>query len=137
MTSASTFLISHRSKSADEMFYFVNSLLDKEYAVGCATVGMEKGTTNLIKGHAYSTLDAYEVYTDSSNRYKQKLIRVFNPWNSEKWASNPWADGSSKWNDHIRSQIPSDLLNHDDDGSFWLTPEDYKDNFGITNWAEV
>jgi hypothetical protein len=137
MTSASTFKLMHREKSADELYYFIKSLLDKEYAVGSATVAMENGHTNLVGGHAYSTLDAYEVYTDKSNTRKQKLIRVFNPWNSERWAYNPWADGSRKWNDHIKSQIPSDLLNLDDDGSFWLTPEDYKDNFGLTNWAEV
>jgi len=68
------------------------------------------------------------------NGSKQKLIRVFNPWNSEHWSNNPWADGSRKWTSKVKSQVRQDTGN---DGVFWLSANDYLTNFGYTNWCEV
>ena len=48
---------------------------------------------------------------------------------------NPWADTSSFWTPSVKSQI-KDWVN-EDDGQFFVTPEDYLKNFGVTNWAEL
>jgi len=47
---------------------------------------------------------------------------------------NPWRDGGSKWTSKVKSQVKYENKN---DGVFFLTAEDYKSNFGVTNWCEV
>ena len=83
-------------------------------------------------GHAYSVLGVYEIKTD--NGTSVKLVRYFNPWHSEVWATNPWGDNSANWTNYTKSQVPYLKGN---DGIVFSTIEDYFANFGVTNWAEI
>ncbi len=59
---------------------------------------------------------------------------MYNPWNSEVWASNPWADNSTLWTAEIKALVNWTLGN---DGVFHVTPTDYLRNFAATLWGEV
>lgn len=59
---------------------------------------------------------------------------MYNPWNSEVWTTNPWADNSALWTDEIKAKVGWFSGN---DGVFHVTPQDYLKNFVSTTWGEV
>lgn len=59
---------------------------------------------------------------------------MYNPWNSEVWKTNPWADSSSKWTPEIRSLVGYVNAN---DGVFYLTPQDFFKIYEVITWAEM
>ena len=61
-------------------------------------------------------------------------MRYFNPWRSEVWQTNPWGDNSKNWTEKVKRQVPYLQGN---DGIVFSTIEDYAQNFGVTNWAEI
>lgn len=132
LTQAPVFSAYHTSKNfnADTVFTFVRDLLDHEFAVGSATVGIP--STHEVGGHAYAILDA--VILKLENGGTQNLFKMYNPWNSEVWAENPWGDESPKWTDFTKKQVN---LVKNNDGIFYTSTQDYLSNFGMVNWAEI
>jgi hypothetical protein len=63
LTGAPTFNIAHSSTDSNDLFTKIQGWLAKEFAVGAATVSNED--KNLVQGHAYSVLGAYEVTLDN------------------------------------------------------------------------
>ena len=59
---------------------------------------------------------------------------MYNPWNTEVWAKNPWADSSTKWTTEIKSLVGYVNAN---DGVFFITPQDFISIYQLVNWAEV
>lgn len=116
----------------DAVWLKIVGLLVKNYPVGAATVNVDK--TNEVSGHAYSVLGAYEVKLNPNSNQIEKLIHMYNPWNKEVWATNPWGDKSTNWTDYTKSQVP---YVDSDDGAFFISASDYLQNFGATNWAEL
>lgn len=130
ISQARTFDQWHSSINSTDLFYLIDNLFKNRYIVGAATVS--NTANNEVNGHAYSVLGAYEVTTDNGTTVK--LIRYFNPWHVEVWKTNPWGDNSANWTNYTKSQVP--YLNGND-GIVFSTVEDYHDNFGVTNWAEI
>ena len=98
--------------------------------VGCGTGG---ASLNLeISGHAYAILGAYTVTLD--NGTVVNLIRYFNPWHSEVWATNPWNESNAVWTPNVISQVPYVKGN---DGITFSSVPDFMRNFGNVQWAEV
>lgn len=132
LTEAPIFNIYHdNTTTSDFIFNKVKSLLSSEFAVGAATVNIK--STHEVGGHAYSILGAYEIKLENGD--SQRLFKMYNPWHAEVWSDNPWADTDAKWTDYVKNQIPSYV--NEDDGQFFVTPQAYLENFGVTNWAEV
>jgi len=80
----------------------------------------------LIIGHAYSVTDVRVVDTDDG---PVELVRVRNPWGSEHEWKGPWSDDSDEWggiDDDTKEAIG---LTFEHDGEFWMSYEDFKDNF--------
>ena len=73
----------------------------------------------LISGHAYTVLKVVEIKTDTD---KEKLINLRNPWGYKEWIGD-WCDSSSKWTQDIREQCQNYEIK--DDGSFWMSFEDF------------
>ena len=73
----------------------------------------------LVPGHAYTVVKVVEILNGSN---KEKLINLRNPWGHKEWAGD-WSDSSNKWTKDIRIQCH----NYDvkDDGSFWMSFEDF------------
>lgn len=77
-------------------------------------------------------MGVYEITKDNGEAVK--LVRYFNPWNSEVWGANPWGDNSANWTNFTKAQVP---YVNDNDGIVFSTVEDYFLNFDWTNWAEI
>ena len=73
----------------------------------------------LVPGHAYTVLGVKEVNTSEG---KQKLINLRNPWGNGEW-SGAWSDGSKKWTKDLKIQCGN--YENKDDGSFWMSFEDF------------
>lgn len=121
----------HDKYTPEQLFNLIDSKFKKNYVVGCSTNGLKY--LREAEGHAYSVLGVYNVTLDD-RKTTVKLIRYFNPWHREIWATNPWADDSRYWTDFVKSQVP--YLNANDGISF-STIEDFHVNFGMTEWAEI
>ncbi|KJE95841.1 hypothetical protein CAOG_06245 [Capsaspora owczarzaki ATCC 30864] len=82
--------------------------------------GQDKSSGGLVSGHAYSLLDVAEV--DG-----HQLVRLRNPWGSYEWDGD-WGDKSPLWTPSRKKQVG---FVDADDGSFWMSVEDYRKNFGL------
>ncbi|XP_053139262.1 calpain-13 [Hemicordylus capensis] len=103
-----------------------------ECLMGCTTPGDLTGSrvlkNGIITGHAYTVTWAAEVpYLDR----KECLIRIWNPWGRSKgeW-KGPWSDGSEEW-DRVPEQCKRDFYKNKDDGEFWISYQDFKQQFSF------
>jgi len=108
----------------------IKGFFANDFLVGCDT--SFNNFTNEVNDHAYAVLGAYTVTMD--NGTTANLIRYMNPWHTDVWKTNPWADNSSVWTPHVIAQVP--FINSSDGISF-STVEDYLSNFAETDWAEI
>lgn len=74
----------------------------------------------LVTGHAYSLIGAYE-----GNGVQ--LVKVRNPWGQHEW-NGDWSDNSPLWTQELREEL--EFVNSDD-GSFWMTIDDFKQYFSV------
>lgn len=79
-----------------------------------------KSQDNMVPGHAYTVLGAVEL--KQGERTVHKLIKMRNPWGSERY-TGPWSDKSSLWNSSFRNQAGAVDKN---DGTFFIRAEDYR-----------
>ncbi|XP_060574918.1 calpain-B-like isoform X7 [Ruditapes philippinarum] len=84
----------------------------------------------LVMGHAYSvtSVKLVEIQTPKVSG-KIPLVRVRNPWGNESEWNGAWSDKSAEW-----TYIPDDEkrslgLTFDDDGEFWMSFQDWQNNF--------
>lgn len=68
--------------------------MNNQWAIGTATISNTK--KDLVQGHAYSVLGAYNFTNENGTRIL--LVKCYNPWHSESnYPTNPWRDTSSNW----------------------------------------
>lgn len=132
LLSAPAFELWHKEKNGNEIWSIIKDLTDKGFAVGASTNLSPK--TNEVSEHTYAVLGAVEVILENGST--QKLILYHNPWGIDYWKNNPWGDGSPNWTPNIIEQV-SVYKNNTNDGLTFVTPEDYLQNFGLTNWVEI
>ena len=96
----------------------------------CDSYQQEKDKS-IVKGHAYSLLDAYEF--DYQGK-KQRLIKIRNPWGHKEWAG-AWCDNDQRWNAVSNEQKQQvGYARNDNDGSFFMDFAEfphYYENFQI------
>ncbi|XP_040352811.1 calpain-13 [Herpailurus yagouaroundi] len=82
---------------------------------------MEDG---LVSQHAYTVTGAERIQYRGS---WEDLIRLWNPWGNTEWRGC-WADGSPEWQE-THHQWRRLLYENKDDGEFWMSCQDFQDNF--------
>lgn len=80
----------------------------------------------LVDAHAYSLIGAKVVEDDNGKKWR--LIKIRNPWGKKEW-QGAWSDKSSNWTPKTKAQVNFKNAN---DGTFWISFEDYVDFFYIT-----
>ena len=56
------------------------------------------------------------------------MLQIRNPWGKKEW-TGAWSDKSDKWTPATKAQVN---LVEEDDGTFWISFEDYTTFFYIT-----
>ncbi|KAG8553623.1 hypothetical protein GDO81_003492 [Engystomops pustulosus] len=87
----------------------------------------------LVKGHAYSVTDIKKVSLGEKTlcfgkTSKLFMIRMRNPWGKREWRG-AWNDESEEWRKVSKSEKGKLGLTVRDDGEFWMTFEDWCNNF--------
>jgi len=85
--------------------------------------GEVEGDQGILANHAYSVLHAVEIE-------EFQLVQIRNPWGKHEW-TGAWSDGSEEWETY--KSIKKKLKQTDeDDGSFWMSYEDF-----LINWENL
>lgn len=87
----------------------------------------------LVKGHAYAVTDVRKVRLGHGllaffKSDKLTMIRMRNPWGEREW-SGPWSDSSEEWKKVSKSEREKIGVTVEDDGEFWMTFDDFCENF--------
>uniref|UniRef100_A0A4W2D2H9 Uncharacterized protein n=1 Tax=Bos indicus x Bos taurus TaxID=30522 RepID=A0A4W2D2H9_BOBOX len=78
----------------------------------------------LVSRHAYTVTGAEQIEYRRSWEY---LIRLWNPWGKIEWRGR-WSDWSPEWQE-THDQRKSQLYEDKDNGEFWMSCQDFRDNF--------
>ncbi|KFV18191.1 Calpain-13, partial [Tauraco erythrolophus] len=95
--------------------------------MGCSTSGQLRNIelrNGIVQGHAYTITGVVKI--GYKNGWKH-LIRIWNPWGHGEW-KGPWSDNSPQW-DHVDSKSRETLLRNKDDGEFWMSCENFQEQF--------
>ncbi|XP_057165317.1 calpain-13 [Ursus arctos] len=95
----------------------------------CATPAQPTGEarrmeSGLVSQHAYTVTGAERI---QYGRSWEDLIRLWNPWGKTEWRGR-WSDGSPEWQ-KAHDQQKRLLCENKEDGEFWMSCQDFQDNF--------
>lgn len=120
LTGMPTYYINNKRGGAkDESWKLLKALADKNFPMTTPCCNNIGETYRLVSGHAYTLLNVLQL----SNG--QKLARVRNPWNSERY-NGPWSDKSDKWTAKFKQEAGYVDSN---DGAFFLPFDLYVTEF--------
>jgi len=129
----------HKTKSYDAGTVF-EMLKSEILATGCfvcasmsSAAGQEEvdDTSGLVRGHAYSILDACSVKSKGVNF---RIVKVRNPWGSFEWKGS-WSDESALWDEHpkVKRKMAHEVK---DDGIFHMAWGDFIEHFNTLDICE-
>eukprot|EP00578_Thalassiosira_sp_NH16_P010871 CAMPEP_0181122174 /NCGR_PEP_ID=MMETSP1071-20121207/25161_1 /TAXON_ID=35127 /ORGANISM="Thalassiosira sp., Strain NH16" /LENGTH=458 /DNA_ID=CAMNT_0023207103 /DNA_START=258 /DNA_END=1635 /DNA_ORIENTATION=- len=127
-----------KEKYSDEQLWTLLKKYDRQKALMSASIGkMDYRKTDgpsgeqmlkregLVAGHAYSVIQAREVSDGmmAGTGPAFKLLQLRNPWGTFEW-KGAWSDKSKEWDKHpgIKKKVKQVDA---DDGTFWMTFEDF------------
>jgi len=112
----------------DKIWNFIKKGLENKFFLTCGTeVGDEEDDNEgLLRGHAYTILEAHEV---RSRRGEERIIKMRNPWKNFEWKGD-WSDNSDLWTEEIKKQLQ--YVPNPNDGIFYMTIYDYNKYFPVT-----
>ncbi|KAF3831581.1 hypothetical protein GH733_000393 [Mirounga leonina] len=101
---------------------FWSALLEKAYA-------KLNGSYEALSGG--NTVEGFEDFTGgvSYQGRTETLIRVRNPWGRIEW-NGAWSDNAREW-ENVAPDVQKQLLLRKEDGEFWMSYEDFLDNFTL------
>nr|XP_027789337.1 calpain-13 [Marmota flaviventris] len=88
------------------------------------TAGAQVMKNGLVSQHAYTVTGAEKI---QYKRGWEEIIRLWNPWGKTEWRGR-WGDGSREWQE-TRDQRKSQLYENKEDGEFWMSCQDFQENF--------
>ncbi|KAA0187499.1 Calpain family cysteine protease [Fasciolopsis buskii] len=124
-----------RSKAPEDLFQIMLKSQERNSLMACSIQAdpnrYEAELANgLIMGHAYSVTSVKLLDISLHQRPGRiPLVRIRNPWGNEAEWKGAWSDKSREWqliSPEVRQQVG---LTFDDDGEFWMSFEDFKNNF--------
>ncbi|KAL4483298.1 hypothetical protein ABPG72_007940 [Tetrahymena utriculariae] len=86
--------------------------------------GEKQLENGLVANHAYSILEVRQFG-------QQKLIKLKNPWAKTEWKLD-WSDESTCWTEELKQKVNLEVK---DDGVFWMSFEDFYQNFSYVSVA--
>ncbi|XP_071450361.1 calpain-A-like [Hetaerina americana] len=126
--------------NSSNLFRIMKKAYDRSSLMGCSieqSGGIMEGRTSLglITTHAYSVTNVREVTL--TNGQKIQLVRLRNPWGNEAEWKGAWSDGSREWNSISQEDRNKIGLTFDNDGEFWMTVQDFKQNFSSLDMTHL
>jgi hypothetical protein len=97
---------------------------------GCSSDDDETSTNDLVTSHAYSVLKLAEIDVHGK---KQKLILLRNPWGTKEFSGRFSDSDVASWTVDLIINLDAKFS---DDGSFWMTFEDFYSQFERVNGIE-
>lgn len=93
---------------SDAVFTILKAANDLNYILGAGTDGADTNlnSCNIVAGHAYSMISAFELKTGSTVDYK--LVMVRNPWGITEYNGN-WKSSDALWTSDYISQVPNSV----------------------------
>eukprot|EP00746_Dinoflagellata_sp_MGD_P157251 gnl/MRDRNA2_/MRDRNA2_86159_c0_seq1.p1 gnl/MRDRNA2_/MRDRNA2_86159_c0~~gnl/MRDRNA2_/MRDRNA2_86159_c0_seq1.p1 ORF type:complete len:425 (-),score=91.12 gnl/MRDRNA2_/MRDRNA2_86159_c0_seq1:1123-2268(-) len=121
----------HETKTLEEAFGWLAEYDEQNYLL-CAcsdTAGGDdtnKSEGGVVQSHAYTIIQIAKDVAGSG----VDLMHLRNPWGRQEW-NGDWSDGSSTWDDHpeVKEALKPEF---GDDGTFWMTKEDF-----VTQYCRV
>lgn len=122
---------------ANEVFERLLAADEEGFMIGASTPGKDKLTTGegkkpkagLVPGHAYSIIQVKHHEEEDI-----KLINIRNPWGKFEWDGD-WSDNSDLWTEEMKEFFEPVL--DENDGSFWMSLEDFFPRFKSVTFCEV
>uniref|UniRef100_H3CM28 Zgc:85932 n=1 Tax=Tetraodon nigroviridis TaxID=99883 RepID=H3CM28_TETNG len=109
----------------------LSHLLSKGALINCANSQgplEQKNGLGIVFRHAYSLTAVEEVKT---SRGTECLVRLLNPWGNTEW-EGPWSDlKGPEWNTVSFEEQKRLGRVSQDDGEFWMSVSDFRQNFGM------
>ena len=117
-----------------EFFKKMKQFDEAGYLISSSTAGEDRWTESggpteaggLVPGHAYSIIQVKEAYGN-------QLVNVRNPWGTFEWQGD-WGDTSKTW---TKQMIDTVKPVFGDDGTFWMSFQDFVQNFRALNVCKV
>lgn len=129
--------------SGAELLSVLADFNDQKYLMGAGTRdGSDKDidAEGIVFGHAYSLLDVKKGLQTTTGSVD--LLQLRNPWGNDKEWKGDWSDNSSLWEENPDLKAECGWVKQDD-GIFWMTWEDFqqeytniyvcKKNMGLSN----
>lgn len=89
----------------------------------------------LVKGHAYGITACRKINIGDTGLFsifkgaqKVRMVRLKNPWGEREW-NGAFSDGSPEWSKVSASERQKLGLTFEDDGEFWMTFDDFLEQF--------
>lgn len=124
-----------RQISLNELWPYLKNCDDNGALMSASTAGEDRWSETggpdkqggLVPGHAYTLIAVKEAHG-------HRLVNIRNPWGTFEWNGN-WGDTSPLWNPRMREALKPTLTAND--GTFWMSFEDFLKNFSGVNICHV
>ncbi|KAL4434872.1 hypothetical protein ABPG74_021211 [Tetrahymena malaccensis] len=104
--------------------YFNQGYLQTSGVSKSEITGEKQLDSGLVANHAYSILEVRQFD-------ELKLVKLKNPWAKTEWKLD-WSDESTCWTEELKQKVNLEVK---DDGVFWMSFQDFYQNFGYVNVA--
>lgn len=108
-----------------EFFQMMKQWTEQGYLITAGQFAQENELEEGLRGHAHALIRIVEVEDI-------QLLRFRNPWGIFEWDGR-WSKNSELWTEELVNKIKPEF----DADSFWLSFEDFKNNFGIVSLCKV
>jgi hypothetical protein len=113
-----------------DLFHIMEKAFERDSLMGCSippVPGQVEAAlpSGLIAGHAYSITLVKKI---KHQGVEKEMVRIRNPWGQGEW-NGAWSDNSEELKNLTPAEREALELSLGDDGEFWMTYEDFKNNY--------
>jgi hypothetical protein len=95
----------------------------------------ETNDKGVVKMHAYSIMQATEIKIPEDNK-TYRLIKIRNPWGNAAWKGE-FCDKHKSWTPGLKSALKVEPWLQAEEGIFWMTPEDFVQEFCYLSGVKI